>query len=184
MGIMIAFSADGSHGVDPFKTKVDVKGKVTHGHLAENDNHGGEKSALPDARTLANATAAVSEVKVHDFLFGQGDLSALGTGNRPVVVKQGTALKFTNGDADPLAQGIYHTITACKAPCNLTTGIAYPLADGPVDFDSGELGWGPAGLTPAANRDSWSTPADLNPGTYTYFCRIHPFMRGSFRVVS
>ena len=21
------------------------------------------------------------------------------------------------------------------------------------------------------------------PGTYTYFCRIHPFMRGSFRVV-
>ena len=20
------------------------------------------------------------------------------------------------------------------------------------------------------------------PGTYTYFCRVHPFMRGSFRV--
>ncbi len=27
-----------------------------------------------------------------------------------------------------------------------------------------------------------STPADLTAGTYTYFCRIHPFMRGAFRV--
>jgi len=80
------------------------------------------------------------------------------------------------------AQGVLHSITSCRAPCNRTTGIAYPLADGPVDFDSGELGYGPQGFTAAANRDTWSTPADLNPGTYTYFCRIHPFMRGSFRV--
>jgi plastocyanin len=28
-----------------------------------------------------------------------------------------------------------------------------------------------------------STPTDLDPGTYTYFCRIHPFMRGDFRVL-
>ena len=24
--------------------------------------------------------------------------------------------------------------------------------------------------------------ADLKPGTYTYFCRVHPFMRGAFKV--
>jgi hypothetical protein len=30
---------------------------------------------------------------------------------------------------------------------------------------------------------TWQTPRNLAPGTYTYFCRIHPFMRGSFRVV-
>ena len=30
---------------------------------------------------------------------------------------------------------------------------------------------------------TWKTPATLGPGTYTYFCRIHPFMRGAFRVV-
>ena len=52
-----------------------------------------------------------------------------------------------------------------------------------MQFDSGELGYGPPGLTPAANRNSWSTPKTLKPGTYTYFCRIHPFMRGAFRVV-
>ena len=25
-------------------------------------------------------------------------------------------------------------------------------------------------------------PSNLGPGTYTYFCRVHPFMRGAFRV--
>ena len=184
MGIIIAFSSDGSRGVDPFKTKVDVKGKVTHGHLPENDNHGGEKTALPDARTLATASAASTTVKINDFLFGQGDLSALGTNGLPAVVKQGESLTFVNTDAIATQQGIYHTITACKAPCNRATGIAYPLANGPVDFDSGELGFGPSFATAAANRDTWSTPKNLPKGTYTYFCRIHPFMRGSFRVVS
>ena len=29
-------------GNDPFTTPVDVQGVLTHGHLAENDNHGGE----------------------------------------------------------------------------------------------------------------------------------------------
>ena len=30
---------------------------------------------------------------------------------------------------------------------------------------------------------TYKTPKSLSAGTYTYFCRIHPFMRGSFRVV-
>ena len=60
-----------------------------------------------------------------------------------------------------------------------STGIAYPLADADIAFDSGELGvTGP----PTAGRLTWSTPTDLPDGTYTYFCRIHPFMRGAFRV--
>ena len=36
--------------------------------------------------------------------------------------------------------------------------------------------------SPAANRLDWSTPDNLGPGTYTYFCRVHPYMRGAFRV--
>jgi plastocyanin len=36
---------------------------------------------------------------------------------------------------------------------------------------------------PTADRVDWSIPTDLSPGTYTYFCRIHPSMRGAFRVV-
>ena len=95
------------------------------------------------------------------------------------AVRGADAVVTMLSDAD---DGILHSITSCRAPCNRTTGIAYPLADGPVDFDSGELGFGPQGFTAAANRDTWSTPADLGPGTYTYFCRVHPFMRGAFRV--
>jgi plastocyanin len=45
---------------------------------------------------------------------------------------------------------------------------------------SRELGYGGA---PSADRNTWSTPKTLGPGTYTYFCRIHPSMRGAFRVV-
>jgi len=51
-----------------------------------------------------------------------------------------------------------------------------------IDFDSGELGFGPQGFTAAANRATWDTPKRLKPGTYTYFCRVHPFMRGAFKV--
>jgi plastocyanin len=97
------------------------------------------------------------------------------------VVPRGRSLRFVNRDA---RRGILHSITACRAPCNRATGIAYPLADGPVAFDSGNLGFGPAGLTPAAQRATWRTPRNLRPGTYTYFCRVHPFMRGAFRVTA
>ena len=64
-------------------------------------------------------------------------------------------------------------------------GSAFPLANagtGSLGFDSGELGFGPAAFTAASNRKTWQTPTDLGAGTYTYFCRVHPFMRGSFRV--
>jgi plastocyanin len=76
-------------------------------------------------------------------------------------------------------RSIFHTVTDCQNPCGLNTGISYPLANGPVNFDSGQLGFG----TPASNTLTWSTPTGLKPGLYTYFCRIHPFMRGVFRVV-
>jgi plastocyanin len=94
----------------------------------------------------------------------------------PAVV-EGGSLTFRNSDS---RLGIPHTVTACKAPCDLSTGIAYPIANGQPRFDSGELGqFGP----PSSGQVTWSTPTNLPPGTYTYFCRIHPFMRGAFRVV-
>ena len=80
-----------------------------------------------------------------------------GPSGRPPVVSPGQPLTFVNDDA---AQNVFHTITACRAPCTATTGIAFPLANGPAVFDSGELGFGPAGFTPAANRKEWQTPTD------------------------
>ena len=180
MGIMpVAFDAGGT-GPDPFATNVDVPGEVTHGHLAENRNHGGAFGGLPDARRLLSAPPAPSRtVPVSGFLYGQGDLGLTGRKGRPPTIRPGQTLRFVNRDAK---RNIFHTITSCKAPCNGATGIAYPLANGPVRFDSGNLGFGPEGRTAAAQRISWRTPKKIRPGTYTYFCRVHPFMRGAFRV--
>jgi plastocyanin len=178
MGIMNAWMADAggaSAGADPFVTKVDVEGAITHGHLAENDNHGGSDAVIaPDPLTLPSAPA-VDRVDVLDFVYAPGDMANY---QSVPTVAAGQAITFTNGD-DKTGKGLWHTITACKAPCNKSTGIAYPLADGDITFDSGELG---TGGPPTSGRVTWSTPTNLPSGTYSYFCRIHPFMRGSFRV--
>jgi hypothetical protein len=107
------------------------------------------------------------------------------------TVRQGHSLTFVNEDASAQSsfnlfsptpyylQSIFHTVTSCQSPCGLDTGISYPLANGAGNFDSAQLGIG----TPASGSLSWTTPANLKPGVYTYFCRIHPFMRGAFRIV-
>jgi hypothetical protein len=180
MGIMPVMFSPGGTGPDPFVTKVDVPGAVTHGALPENRNHGGGFAGLPDPRKLLATAPLAGGVAIRDFVYrGGGDLGATGRRARPPVVRRGHSLRFVNRDAK---RGILHSITSCRAPCNRTTGIAYPLADGKVRFDSGNLGFGPRGMTPAANRAVWRTPRRLRPGTYTYFCRVHPFMRGAFRV--
>ena len=180
MGIMpVAFHAGGT-GPDPFAVDVDVPGAVTHGHLRENRDHGGAFGGLPDARRLLAAPPPAGRtVPVRGFIYGQGDLGLTGRRGRPPTVRTGQRLRFVNRDA---GRNVFHTVTSCRAPCNGATGIAYPLADGPVRFDSGNLGYGPPGFTAAAQRVTWRTPRSLRPGTYTYFCRVHPFMRGAFRV--
>ena len=178
MGIMVAWMADGTDGRDPFTEAVDEPGLLTHGHLPENDNHGGEPASddYVDARKLPSQQDRVSVIPIDNFVYARGDLTV--ADSVPTVAK-GQAITFDNTIDAPLANGIWHTITACKAPCDRSTGIAYPLADGDVTFDSGELGIaGP----PTAGRLTWDTPTDLDTGTYTYFCRIHPSMRGAFRV--
>jgi plastocyanin len=192
MGIMPSFYADGHvpGSIDPFEQQPDITGQLTHGHLPENDNHGGDpQRSLPDARKLLSGVAT-TKVAIRNYIYGRGDFQLSGKAGRPPVVRRGRSITFTNYDATralSARESAYHTITACKAPCTGSTGIAYPLADAKVQFDSGELGYGPNLFgqkgTPAANRNTWKTPRSLPTGTYTYFCRIHPFMRGSFRVI-
>jgi plastocyanin len=175
MGLAVVWMYHGPGGDDPFVKKVDRTGVLTHGHLPENDNHGGKKTTLEDPTTVASG-ARTSDVAISNFLYGASDLTA----RKPVpTVAQGQSITFDNLDAN--GQKVWHSITACKAPCTRSTGVAYPIADGSISFDSGQLGnSGP----PTAGTDTWTTPADLPVGTYTYFCRVHPFMRGAFRVVS
>ena len=178
MGIMVAYMAEDGPGKNPYKKRVNFPGKPTHGHLAENNNHGGGRTNLPDPRKLAdgiNVTGGV--LNILDFKYALGDLSLAGQNQLPPVISSGRSTTFRNLEFGP-GKRRYHSITSCKAPCNRRTGIAYPLADGPVQFESNTLGPN----IPAAGQTEWSTPANLDAGTYTYFCRIHPFMRGAFRV--
>jgi hypothetical protein len=177
MGIMIAYMANGGAGDNPFTKRVNRPGKPTHGHLPENDNHGGGPTSLPDPRQLPDGPENPGFVDLVDFRYQLGDLSLGDPARNPPVIRAGQALTFR--DAGDNARGVYHSITSCKPPCNRATGIAYPIADGAVQFESGTLG---TASPPATGALQWQTPSNLSPGTYTYFCRIHPFMRGSFRV--
>jgi plastocyanin len=180
MGIMLAFYADGTEGgKDPFEEAIATTGEPTHGPLPEARNHGGEPDALPDPTKLPDGATAADGVGIANFAYMPGDMNGGGQLGLPPPVDPGRSLTFVNFDAAPQ---IPHTVTACREPCNGRTGVSYPLANGDVQFDSGQLGYGPPAFSAAAQRTDWRTPTDLDPGTYTYFCRVHPYMRGAFRV--
>ena len=160
-----------------------TKGVVTHGQLVENTNRGG-----PDGTWEATSSGDSNEVAIADFLYLPGDLSTRTSMGIPTV-PLGGKLRFTNFEGG----AIYHTITSCKFPCLGPTGAAFPLADGrtsekrKLDFDSSELGFGTPAIGPAKQTLNWSIDVTKEEGyrpgeVVTYFCRIHPFMRGAFEV--
>jgi len=206
MGIAVAFIApdlpNGKHtakGVDAFKAPFDAsatcksgglakgvlcdKGVVTHGHMPEAGNYGNAAGTLTSKRA-----GPITQVDIAAFTYLQGDLTRVDSSGIPTV-KLGQNLQFVNADA---AADIYHTITSCAFPCTGPTGVAFPLADGrsslgrQIDFDSAELGFGPP-IGPAKNAADWTIPITPQNGfragsVLTYYCRIHPFMRGAVAV--
>jgi plastocyanin len=159
------------------------KGIVTHGHLPENANHSG-----PAGAWNAKRGSPTDDVRIVDFLYYPGDLTTISMTGVPTV-KLGTALRFLNVDG----LSIYHTVTSCAFPCLGPTGSAFPLADGRsskgrnLDFDSSELGIGAPYIGPAKQTVEWDLPVTQKDGfqpgeIVTYFCRIHPSMRGAFEV--
>lgn len=120
-------------------------------------------------------------VHVGAFAYLPGDRNFAGALGAPPKVKQGEALVFVSED---VAGGIRHTITSCPWPCNGPYTGNYPQPDGV--FDSGKLGnidYIDGGITGSDTTPVWEAPSDLEPGLYSYFCRIHPSMRGAFEVV-
>jgi hypothetical protein len=128
-------------GVDPFAHTVNETGRITHGHLAENNHHGGTAWLTIDPNTLRSCKTRT--VQIAGFTYSPGDLEAAGGQRCAPSARQGQSVTFHNGDASPLSPGrpgiapstaymdsIFHTITACQDPCGLDTGISYPLANG------------------------------------------------------
>ena len=201
MGILpLAVSeADDPAAKDPWDDAAEVAemyddgGILTHGRLPENiDEEAGLDIGLADPRKLdPKGTVRASGIDIKGFRYELGGYSAFdnfpSAPMRPPLVGRGKSVLFTNFDAIenmPDVDQAWHSVTSCKAPCNLGSGIGYPLANGPIKFDSGQLGYGHlfnSGVTAGTNK--FKTPPLTKAGkTYTYFCRIHPFMRGSVRV--
>jgi plastocyanin len=201
MGIMpLAWSdANDPAARDPFtdaaavRAMYDAGGILTHGRLPENvDKKARKDLKLPNPRKLRRKGKVPKRgIEIDSFAYSKGGYSATrGVPNRvmrPPAVKPGASVSFVNLDAPfgtPQTDQVWHSITSCKAPCNRGSGIGYPLASGPIKFDSGQLGFGEnTSAEVTTGTDAYTTPPLTKPGkTYTYFCRIHPFMRGSIRV--
>ena len=181
MGIMALGVYDGTDagGVDPFVQLPPQQGVLTHGELPENRDSAGGPIGLPDPTKMTTSPFKGGNINISDYFYASGDLNKR---QKVPTIKAGQTLTFDNTDWN--STGVYHTVTACKAPCNRRGGISFPLANGPVEFDSGNLGIDNGGPGIGAGRTTWTTPSGLKPATYTYFCRIHPFMRGAFKVVA
>ncbi|MDQ3836893.1 MAG: multicopper oxidase domain-containing protein, partial [Thermoproteota archaeon] len=77
----------------------------------------------------------------------------------PATIKQGSSIRWTNNDSIP------HTATAGSLDnAQVATG---------ADFDTGILGPGQSSEEITINAD---------PGTYDYYCTLHPFMKGQLTV--
>lgn len=131
--------------------------------------YGARRCSLPQgAREPGTPTG---QVTIANFEYEPGN-----AGDGPAQVTQGTSLQFVNADQ---ALGIRHSVTTCRWPCNGPYVANYPLPDGV--WDSGTLGYD--FIDGGSPNPVAATPANLRKGRYAYFCRIHPWMRGTFQVV-
>lgn len=128
----------------------------------------------PEAERPAGKVTSL--VNIANFLYVPGDQSLSGDLGAPAQVHKGSSLTFYNSDQ---GAGIRHSVTTCRWPCNGTYVANYPLSDG--IWDSTTLGYDAVdggNPNPVA-----STPPELAVGKYSYYCRIHPWMRGAFEVI-
>ena len=136
--------------------------------------HCNEKEALP------KPGLATDKVQIAGMQYLPGNGGTSGTPAGPPVVRRGQDLTFLNEDY--AASLMRHTVTTCRAPCNGAATANFPFFD--CRIDSGVLGWmlEDAYVTTSATPSWTLNTRSVRPGYYAMFCRIHPFMRGSFYV--
>lgn len=172
-----------------------LRGQVTHTHLREASTFGGA-GAVPINAKLSSQF--VSQIATVNFTYGPADMGVVGVTGIPKV-RVGKPLTLVNFDT---VADVWHTFTSCRAPCTGSYGLDYPTASGTgdknaADFDTSETGYGlffsPASgqllgqnkSVPQALKDGlYATFTPPVPGLYTFYCRIHPSMRGVFYAVA
>ncbi len=173
-----------------------LRGGVTHGPVPESGVYGG----CPGGKCAPLPTKLgpeVTEIVAAGFTYGLADLGVIGVNGIPVV-KAGEPIRFVNADT---FIRVPHTFTRCKLPCTGATGVDYPIADGGngrpddvMDFDSTQIGYGLPFDQQSGQIGGDKSPDEIfrdgiyweftptRAGTYSFFCRVHPAMRGAFAV--
>jgi hypothetical protein len=176
-----------------------LHGQVTHGAIPESGDASPKCTAASCPDLPKKAGPFVNNIYSAGFTYGQADLGVVGATGVPRV-HRGSTVRLWDYDA---GAAIWHTFTRCKLPCTGPTGVNYPIANGgrvgvkdPNDFESMEVGYGLL-YDPAKAQLGGNDPYDANwvqkglvwqftptqDGTYAFYCRVHPGMRGVFKVV-
>jgi plastocyanin len=176
-----------------------LHGQVTHGALRENQDTSPPCTAQRCPVLTNKVGPMVTDIYAAGFTYGVADQGVIDVAGIPRV-KRGTTVRFWNLDE---SMNVWHTFTACRYPCSGPTSVNYPVADGgdgnpydPMNFESMELGFGLM-FDPTKSQLGGSNPYDqqwmqdgvqwaftpTRDGVYTFYCRIHPGMRGAFKVV-
>lgn len=118
-------------------------------------------------------------INIAGFQFVPGGYGLPGEQGAPARIKRGTPLTIVNEDA---LMNVRHTLTTCAWPCTGTYVANFPFMDGLIDTNKlGNID--PIEGSPVSPVYTLKT-ANLPVGYYSYYCRIHPFMRGAFEVVA
>jgi hypothetical protein len=139
--------------------------------------------ACDEPAQVPQGSLYLQEVLISGFSFLPGDQHLAGDLGAPPKISRFAQLRFVNADAGAVVR---HTVTSCAWPCNGPYRANYPLPDGLFDSDRlGNVDVFDGGSVPPDPQDDavWRTPHDLDPGLYSYYCRLHPTMRGWFEVV-
>ena len=127
MGIMVVWEAWNTEGgTDPFAHPIDERGHVTHGHLAEDNNHGGAYSLGVNPTAFPDCSR--NTVTIAQFQYDPGDFTSTGMNRCIPTVTEGHSITFVNDDASPLSPGnplsptkaymdsVFHTVTVVPEP--------------------------------------------------------------------
>ncbi|MGH7819197.1 MAG: cupredoxin domain-containing protein [Candidatus Binatia bacterium] len=117
----------------------------------------------PLGSAIAMAQGTDHPVVIAGFTYVPGQAGVFGFGQEaavPIVIQQGDTVTATNFDPDT------HTVTSdeCVDP-----ELPCPSAGNPRLFDSSIIDVLETRGTPVS---------ELPPGSYPFFCRVHPFMHG------
>ena len=175
------------------KAMYDAGGILTHGRLPENIDTKANKNSKPprSARSQGEEkNVSKSGIGIDGFLFPQGGYSAI-AGFPAKRDAPADDRRRRRASPSPTRR------RSSASPTRIRSGTRSPPARRPVTaVPASAIRWPAARSisTPASSASDghltevttgsavYTTPALEKPGTYTYFCRIHPFMRGSVRV--